>query len=325
MGRTGFSTDPLGLCGVGYDGKIVKKFDERVTFDHFVNQLYLLAINRYTWSGLPDTVSARALEQALIFNGSVCFFKDDVMGYLCLPCSKAGSFNIYNIPTTRYINTASGYHHKATEKDSAIIFNDQTFRPFMPEIYYFAKKFTMIEKAKDVNTRLQMKPKGIFVNKDNVNSAKHAINEAEDGKPFVLVDDTDGFSADTKGVLDFSVPCILEQLEKEKNCIWSEYLTRLGYNNLNIYKKERLVESEADANEEHILALRDGGLFMRRQAIEKIKRLFPDLYGITVDFNPNCNRLSLGTQEIAGIGSMDSKGGGTKIVMNNAEGNIKNE
>lgn len=322
MGRTGFSTDPLGLCGIGYDGKIVRKFDEGITFDHFVCQLYLLAINRYTWTGLPDTVSARALEQALIFNGAVCFFKDDVMGYLCLPCAKAGSFNIYNIPTTRYINTASGYHHKATEKDSAIIFNDQTFRPFMPEIYYFAKKFTMIEKAKDVNTRLQMKPKGVFVNKDNVNSAKRAINEAEDGKPFVLVDDTDGFSTDTKGVLDLSVPCILEQLEKEKNCIWSEFLTRLGYNNLNIYKKERLVESEAEANEEHILALRDGGLFMRREAIKKIKRLFPDLSGIRVDFNPNCNRLSLGTQEIAGIDSMDPKG--TEITYE-PEVTIKNE
>lgn len=307
MGRTGFSTDPLGLCGIGYDGKIVRKFDEGITFDHFVCQLYLLAINRYTWTGLPETVSARALEQALIFNGAVCFFKDDVMGYLCLPCAKAGSFNIYNIPTTRYINTASGYHHKATEKDSAIIFNDQTFRPFMPEIYYFAKKFTMIEKAKDVNTRLQLKPKGVFVNKDNVNSAKRAINEAEDGKPFVFVDDTDGFSTDTKGVLDLSVPCILEQLEKEKNCIWSEYLTRLGYNNLNIYKKERLVESEAEANEEHILALRDGGLFMRREAIKKIKRLFPDLSGIHVDFNPNCNRLSLASQEIAGIDDTNSK------------------
>lgn len=323
MGRTGFSTDPLGLCGTGYDGKIVRKFDEQITFDHFVCQLYLLAINRYTWTGLPETVSARALEQALIFNGAVCFFRDDVMGYLCLPCAKAGSFNIYNIPTTRYINTASGYHHKATEKDSAIIFNDQTFRPFMPEIYYFAKKFMMIEKAKDVNTRLQMKPKGIFVNKDNVNSAKRAINDAEDGKPFVLVDDTDGFTADTKGVLDFSVPCILEQLEKEKNCIWSEYLTRLGYNNLNIYKKERLVESEADANEEHILALRDGGLFMRREALKKIKRLFPGLSGIKVDFNPNCNRLSLGTQEIAGIKS-ESTDSVTEIVDNTAE-DIKNE
>lgn len=323
MGRTGFSTDPLGLCGIGYDGKIVRKFDEGITFDHFVCQLYLLAINRYTWTGLPETVSARALEQALIFNGAVCFFKDDVMGYLCLPCAKAGSFNIYNIPTTRYINTASGYHHKATEKDSAIIFNDQTFRPFMPEIYYFAKKFTMIEKAKDVNTRLQLKPKGVFVNKDNVNSAKRAINEAEDGKPFVFVDDTDGFSADTKGVLDFSVPCILEQLEKEKNCIWSEFLTRLGYNNLNIYKKERLVESEAEANEEHILALRDGGLFMRREAIKKIKRLFPDLSGIRVDFNPNCNRLSLGTQEIAGIDSTNSKG--SAEIMDEPEVTIENE
>lgn len=323
MGRTGFSTDPLGLCGIGYDGKIVRKFDEQITFDHFVCQLYLLAINRYTWTGLPETVSARALEQALIFNGAVCFFKDDVMGYLCLPCAKAGSFNIYNIPTTRYINTANGYHHKATEKDSAIIFNDQTFRPFMPEIYYFAKKFTMIEKAKDVNTRLQMKPKGIFVNKDNVNSAKRAINDAEDGKPFVLVDDTDGFTADTKGVLDFSVPCILEQLEKEKNCIWSEYLTRLGFNNLNIYKKERLVESEADANEEHILALRDGGLFMRREALKKIKRLFPELSDIKVDFNPNCNRLSLGTQEIAGIKS-ESSDSVTEIVDNTTE-DIKNE
>lgn len=319
MGRTGFSTDPLGLCGSGYDGKLVRKFDEAVTFDHFVNQLYLLAINRYTWYGLPKTVSPRALEQAMIFNGAVCFFKDNILGYLCLPCAKAGRFNIYNIPTTRYINTASGYRHKATEKDSALIYNDQTFRPFMPEIYYFAKKLTMIEKAKDVNTRLQMKPKGFFVDKDNVNSAKIAINEAEDGKPFILVDKNDGFSADTKGVLDFSVPCILEQLEKEKNCIWSEYLTRLGYNNLNIYKKERLIESEAESNEEHILALRDGGLFMRRQGIEKIKQLFPELSDISVEFNPNCNRLSLGVQEIAGIDSTTAQSIGTATTEETVE------
>lgn len=313
MGVKGFSQDPLGLCGFGYDGKLVRKFDEAVTFDHFVNQLYLLAINRYTWHNLPDTVSQRALEQAMIFSGSACFFKDPVMGFLCLPCTKAGQFNIYNIPKTRYINTASGYHHKATESDSVLIFNDQTFRPFMPEIYYFAKKFTMIEKAKDVNTRLQMKPKGIWVDKDNVNSAKNAINEAESGKPFIFVDKNDGFASDTKGVLDFSVPCILENLEKEKNCIWSEYLTRLGYNNINIYKKERLLEGEAEANDEHILALRDGGLEMRRQGIKKIKRLFPELSDISVEFNPNCKRLSVASQEIAGIDDTQN------TVTNNTE------
>ena len=46
---------------------------------------------------------------------------------------------------------------------------------------------------------------------------------------------------------------------------------------------------------------------MRREALKKIKRLFPDLADISVEFNPNCNRLSLGTQEIAGIDSADSK------------------
>lgn len=52
---------------------------------------------------------------------------------------------------------------------------------------------------------------------------------------------------------------------------------------------------------------------MRREALKKIKRLFPDLAGISVEFNPNCNRLSLATQEIAGIDSSDSKNS-TEIV-----------
>ena len=56
----------------------------RIAHDQYVERLTELAISMFDWQNLPDTVDARYLELALFTEGMSVFFKDDVIGYLCL-------------------------------------------------------------------------------------------------------------------------------------------------------------------------------------------------------------------------------------------------
>lgn len=286
--RAGNKINPLGLYGAGYDGRIHAKFMQDRTFYHFVDYLYLAAVSRFKWENLPETVSQRMLEQSLIMHGSCLFFRLDVDGnFYATPSANSGRFDLYGIPLTRQVSRPNGFSKRfhASDGDNILIYNDYTLMPFIPVIWYYATKFTRIEIAKDVNTELQKKPKAIRTNKDNVKSVKEALNQQQLGIPFILADDELTQPNDKSEVLSFDTPIILEELEKEKNALFSEYLTRLGFNNINIYKSAHLTVDESNANNEHILSFRNSALEMREEACEKINKLFG--LNVKVEFNAN--------------------------------------
>lgn len=292
MGKQGYRkgdiNHPFGLYGAGYDGIINAKAKMNRTFFHFVDYLYLAAVSRFRWNNLPETVDQRMIEQSLIMQGSCLFFKLDIDGnfYAC-PSANSGNFDLYGIPKTRRVSRPNGFHRTfhAEDKDNVLIYNDYTLMPFIQVIWYYAEKFTRIETAKDVNTELQKKPKAIRTNKDNVKSIKEALKTQQLGVPFILADDELTQPNDKTDVLSFDTPIILEELEKEKNALFSEYLTRLGFNNINIYKNEHLTVDEANANNEHIQSFRNSALEMRESACKKINALFG--LNVSVEFNAN--------------------------------------
>lgn len=292
MGKQGYRkgdvTHPFGLYGAGFDGRIKAKFVQDRTFYHFVDYLYLAAVSRFKWNNLPKTVDQRMIEQSLIMQGSCLFFKLDIDGnFYATPSANSGRFDLYGIPLTRRVVRPNGFKRtfKAADKDNVLIYNDYTLMPFIQVVWYYAEKFTRLEVAKDVNTELQKKPKAIRTNKDNVKSIKEIINSAQLGVPYVLADDELSHPNDKTEVLSFDTPIILEELEKEKNALFSEYLTRLGFNNINIYKSAHLTVDESNANNEHILSFRNSALEMREKACDKINELFG--LNISVEFNAN--------------------------------------
>lgn len=66
----------------------------------------------------------------------------------------------------------------------------------------------------------------------------------------------------------------LPDLRNEKNSIMNEFLTFIGINNVNINKKERLVEAEAEANNELISLDLNMFLNKRKEAISIINNKF---------------------------------------------------
>jgi len=292
MGKQGYRkgdiNSPFGLYGAGFDGRVKARFVQQRTYYHFVDYLYLAAVSRFKWNGLPKTIDQRMIEQSLIMQGHCLFFRLDIDGnFYATPSVNSAPFDIYNIPLTRRVSRPNGFHKtfRAQNDDNVLIYNDYTLMPFIQVIWYYAEKFTRLEVAKDVNTELQKKPKAIRTNKDNVKSVKEMLLSQELGVPFVLGDDEILHQGDKTEVLSFDTPIILEELEKEKNALFSEYLTRLGFNNINIYKSAHLTVDESNANNEHILSFRNSALEMREKACEKINELF-DL-DVSVEFNAN--------------------------------------
>lgn len=287
MGSIGYTSDPLGICGAGFDHNIRNKQYIRRIQTHYQIQLYLLAVERFVWRDLPPSISPRVLEQSLILRGNVLFFRDPYMGVLALPSTNTGRFNIYDIPKTRYINTASGYHARRTEQNSVICFNDKSLLPFYPEVTYYAWQLANVQKAKTMNVAQQMRSKIIITNADNKASVERILGEADLGRPYVIADESLLMrGGSSTSVADIGGEYICDKLEEEKRAIFREYLTRLGYRSMSAEKAERVNIAETTGNDEHYMANRTGALSMRQLACEQVNRMFGT--NITVEFNPDC-------------------------------------
>lgn len=188
----------------------------KVTFNNYMEHLYLLAVSRFQYKNLPDTVSRRVIEQSLIERGNVLFFKNEIMGYLTLPANGASRVNIYDIPKKRIVNTASGYHGVFSEQDSVLIYNDDTRTAFIDTIAFYANKLTRLEMAKDANITQLMRPKIIRTNQDNENSVRQMLNKTELGEPYILYEDEDNFLSDKNKteVLDMTSPIIIPDIDR---------------------------------------------------------------------------------------------------------------
>lgn len=287
MGRGGFKRKPFGIDGFGYSQNLKQGFMWNVTFANYMEHLYLLAVSRFTYKNLPPTVSRRMIEKSLIERGHVLFFDNEIMGYLALPSTAASKVNIYDVPKKRIVNTASGFHATLTEQNSVLIYNDDTRTPFIDTVAFYANKLTRLEMAKDANIAQLMRPKIIRTNQDNENSIRQMLNKAELGEPYILYEDEDNLlsGSDKTEVLNLTSPIIIPDIDRAKFTVLGEYLSRLGYNNINIYKSEHLTVDEGNANNENIMAFRESALESRRDGLEQVNRMFG--LNIEVEFSPN--------------------------------------
>lgn len=82
------------------------EFDESAllnnrTYWQYVERLTELAISRFIWHGLPDTVDERYMELHLFRDGQMVWFEDEAIGELCLNLISSGRFDVYGYPVIR--------------------------------------------------------------------------------------------------------------------------------------------------------------------------------------------------------------------------------
>lgn len=253
-------------------------FDESLILNRHSYQFYLdklteLALSMIEWKNLPETADARYLELVLFTDGNALFFEDEYVGLVALSSINQGRFNIYGEPVLRRAYSRyNNYQKTLTYKDSVIVWNNFLRKNTYADVEMFAKKLWQVDRIIDVNLHAQKTPVLIKASEKQRLTMINLYKQYAGNEPFIFGDNN--LDINDLTVLKTDAPYLVDKLVQHKHEIWNDALTHLGISNINITKKERLITDEVTRNQGGTIASRYSRLESRREAVEKINKMF---------------------------------------------------
>lgn len=238
-------------------------------------QLLEIAISRFKWLNLPDTVDARFLELVLNTKGFALFFKDEEIGYLGMNTTIGGRLSNYNIPINRQAFASNGYKANRTIKDSVIIWNNLIHTNGQLKLLEFSKDLYNLECIIRTNANAQKTPLMILCDERTRLTMENLYQKYQGNAPFIFGSsrNTD-LSVTSIQAMNTQAPYLADKLYQLKTNIWNEALTFLGIPNVSVTKKERMVTDEVNRMQGGVFASRYSVLEARRQACDEINKMF---------------------------------------------------
>ena len=259
--------------------KSVAQMANNMTFSYYYYKLMLIARALFDWEDLPNNMDERWIEKYLFTSGKCIFYKDPMLGYMVAGLAQQGSINCYGDPTAVY-PVAPNYRYQGEKlvngENCYVIRNNDLMLPEFPIIRHYAFKLCNIDRAIDTNIEAVKTPIIVRCSDKQRLSLKNAINQRRDNEPVIWsIDNSD--IKDMVSTLETNAPVVFPQLQTQKHMILNEVFTDLGINNANMDKRERMVSTEVEANDEQVKACEDVMLKAREEACKQINRIFPDL------------------------------------------------
>lgn len=248
------------------------------TYYTYLDRLTELAISRIIWLNMPDTVNKRYVELQLFLSGTMVFFKDEYLGYLCLNGIAQGQFDVYGYPIRRRAYSIyNNYNVELDDTDSVMIFNNLLRTNSVRDIRIFANRLYNLDRIIDINANAQKTPVLILADEKERLTLKNVYMQYDGNQPVIYGDK----SLDKKAVtvLKTDAPYIADKIYELKCNIWNEALTYLGISNITVNKKERLITDEVERNQGGVIGNRFPYLNARQEACEQINNMF----GLDVD------------------------------------------
>lgn len=238
-----------------------------LTYERFKH----LTLNRFEWSNLPEGMKPYHIEQALFSNGRALFVKDEMLGFLCLPCNPDGNMNVYG-DFLRYRAIGLGYDKSFDVEECVLIRNNVSMTPSNELIQVYTNRIVEIEKTIMTNISQQKTPYIVACNERDLLTLKNLFNKVSDGDPVIYADKQ--LQLETLNVHLTNAPYVADKLLLHKHEVENELLTLLGINNANRDKKERLITDEVNSNNQFILLNVEHMLTLRQQAVDEINQKY---------------------------------------------------
>ena len=247
-------------------------FDNKRTWNNYTYRLFEMAMSRGHWSNMPKTIDLRYLEQTLITQGACVFFKDDVLGYLCLPVVLNGKLDVYGNPFDFMAISDTGYNKKLDVNSGVIIYNNYLRMPNITEIRYYADRLYEYDRIIDVNVKAQKTPVLIKCDKNELLSMENIYQKYDGNQPIIY--GKKSLNDDNITVLKTDAPYVADRVYALKHNIWNEALTQLGIPNTDTTKRERMIKDEVISSQGAVIATRNSPEKMRQLACDKINEMF---------------------------------------------------
>lgn len=261
-----------------------------LTYIDYLNRLKLIATSLFTWKGLDEVAgfgASRFLELVLYENGRACFVKDSEKGYLALRVNPSDKLNVYMLPE-KVLAWSLGYNKNYLFDDVIYIMNNNLEIPTSQSLQLFAYRLYETERTIDTNLIAQKTPVLIEGDTKTILTLKNVYMQYSGNTPFIFGNKQ--FDISNKlNVLKTDAPYLIDKLEDHKHEIWNEALTYLGIDNANTDKKERLITSEVESNDELINYYLNCFYKTRKDACDRIN----EKYNLNIELSLNKEILDL--------------------------------
>ena len=268
----------------------------------YIRVLSEIAMNRFKWSGLPNTVDERFLEKVLHENGLAVFFFEDrkFNCFLALRGSPSGQLNMYDNPLEYRVIGNTQINRTVGARHCVPIWGNFSRVADSDIIRIFAEQLATLDRTIEINS-YNLRQTKIIVAPENKRLTMHNMNQqVEEGVSTITV--TDESLIEAFQVLNVDIdPRSLPALMEARSKIWAQAMLLLGIdNNPNEGKNERVASAEVESNDDQIQHQRSISLNARRQACAVINRRYPGL-NVSVDYVTGDNQEFSGMLDDMGI------------------------
>jgi len=247
----------------------------------------------FTWTGL--TFPQKEIESRLLIDGFCGFLKDSKVGLIVASGGMSGvthyydEFTMFNWSAPAVANTKS----RTIGKDCIIINNNQLRNPILPMVLRYASLLAHADislKCALINTR---ETNTYSSNDENTaeNISKY-YDKLYNGDSASILDES--LIESVKNISNRESTTAIKDCLSARTDLLSNFFKEIGVKSAND-KKERMIESEVDSNNQLLLFNISDMLSERKRACEDINKLFGT--SITVDLSDEFKELQGGASD----------------------------
>lgn len=243
------------------------------TYNMYFRQLLSLAENVFEFEGLNKFIDVSYLNKTLLRQGSIAWFKDEVIGVIALPYRSLSTLDIYGRPKKiEVFSKANNYHRVLNKKEFVIMYDNNGRYPLYLDISQIAERIALCVRTQDINMIHQRTPRIWVTSKDQELSVKSLINNIDAMQEDVVAYDSLPVQ-NTQSILA-PAPYVADKIDQHLDKLWAEFYRLIGVANIQEQKKERIITDEMIASQGGTIASRYSRFQPRENAIAKINKKF---------------------------------------------------
>ena len=246
-----------------------------LTYQKVRRKMITLASNVLLFKDLEEkapNIDQSYINKKLVYNGSIAWFMDDVLGLLALPYQTIGRPDIYGRPEKIMVQGANGYHRtlSVSNGEAIIMYDNEGKYPLILDIVQDAERIALCKRVQDTNIAQQKTARVWLTSKDKEQTVKDLLNKVDGNVENVIAYDSLDINS-VQGVLN-PAPYITNDIDEHLEKLWEEFYSHIGISSVVINKKERLIRDEMRASQGGTIASRYVRFNSRKIALAKIKQ-----------------------------------------------------
>lgn len=242
---------------------------------YWTNRLIDMAVSSIRWEGLDFVPKNRVEHYLCLKQGAVCYFEDEILGAVVLPCVGSTSLTAYGLPSSYQVWGDNGFFKDGLVdgENCVVIWNNNMQTTDMLAIQIFANRLTNSMLTAEINMNTQKTPYIIETEENNRLTMENVIAKIMAGCQKIFTA-KNIITEDNVRIHNLQSPYLVDKITENTQVVWNEWLNYLGVPSQIVQKKERMLKDEVTQTMGGALASRTGRMGCRLEGKEKIKQIF---------------------------------------------------